>query len=228
MCNIQRNKSRTRNRITARHTPHGKYATDFGYHYTTGKPSFKVTATISAQITSQQTIKNMSHRNVRYILGLIDWAGFNVQLNTLWVISGTGFYGSNETTNSAEALKEVVVLRIGFNSTRSTSPCYNTTHACNVHKNNTYTKMNLSTVKWAQWDKTQSRELLVCSYVCALHCAQLLHTILHWTDLIIFPLTLQTTTMAPMMSIWGKGKWYILGHIALAVLRRYDLLLQMK
>jgi len=23
------------------------------------------------------------------------------------------------------------------------------------------------TVKWAQWDKTQSRELLVCSYVCA-------------------------------------------------------------
>jgi len=44
--------------------------------------------------------------------------------------------------------------------------------------------MNLSTVKWAQLDKTQSRELLVCSYACALHCAQLLHT----TDLIIFPL----------------------------------------
>jgi len=65
--------------------------------------------------------------------------------------------------------------------------------------------MNLSTVKWAQWDKTQSRELLVCSYVCAMHCAQLLHTILHRTDLIIFPLTLQTITTAPMMSIWGKG-----------------------
>jgi len=47
--------------------------------------------------------------------------------------------------------------------------------------------MNLSTVKWAQWDKTQSRELLVCSYVCASHCAQLLHTILHRTDLIVFP-----------------------------------------
>ena len=31
-----------------------------------------------------------------------------------------------------------------------------------------------------------------CSYVCASHCAQLLHTILHRTDLIIFPLTLQT------------------------------------
>jgi len=65
--------------------------------------------------------------------------------------------------------------------------------------------MNLSTVKWAQWDKTQSRELCVCSYVCASHCAQLLHTILHRTDLIVFRLTLQTITTTPMMSIWGKG-----------------------
>jgi len=40
--------------------------------------------------------------------------------------------------------------------------------------------------------------------VCAMHCAQLLHTILHRTYLIIFPLTLQTITTAPMMSIWGK------------------------
>jgi len=40
--------------------------------------------------------------------------------------------------------------------------------------------------------------------VCALHCAQLLHTILHRTDLTIFPLTLQTITIVPMMSIWGK------------------------
>jgi len=42
-------------------------------------------------------------------------------------------------------------------------------------------------------------------HICALHCAQLLHTILHTTDLIIFPLTLQTITIVPMMSIWGKG-----------------------
>jgi len=42
-------------------------------------------------------------------------------------------------------------------------------------------------------------------HVCASHCAQLLHTILHRTDLIIFCLTLQTITIAPMMSIWGKG-----------------------
>jgi len=44
------------------------------------------------------------------------------------------FYGSNDPTNSVKALKQVVVLGIGFNPTRSTSPCYNTTHACNVHK----------------------------------------------------------------------------------------------
>jgi len=43
------------------------------------------------------------------------------------------------------------------------------------------------------------RSVHVC--VCALHCAQLLHTVLHRTDLIIFPLTLQTITIAPMMSI---------------------------
>ena len=38
-------------------------------------------------------------------------------------------------------------------------------------------------------------------HMCALHCAQLLHTILHKTDLIIFPLTLQTIIIDPMMSI---------------------------
>jgi len=33
---------------------------------------------------------------------LIDWVGFNVPLNTLLVISGTGFYGSNDPTNSVK------------------------------------------------------------------------------------------------------------------------------
>jgi len=46
---------------------------------------------------------------------------------------GNGFCGSNDPTDSVKALKEVVVLRIGFNPTRSTSPRYNTTHACNTH-----------------------------------------------------------------------------------------------
>ena len=38
-------------------------------------------------------------------------------------------------------------------------------------------------------------------HVCAVHCVQLLHTILHRTDLIIFPLAVQTITTAPVMSI---------------------------
>jgi len=46
--------------------------------------------------------------------------------------------------------------------------------------------------------------------VCALHCAQFLHIILHRTDLIIFPLTLRTIVIALMMSIWGKG---VPGHV---------------
>ena len=53
--------------------------------------------------------------------------------------------------------------------------------------------MNLSTVKYEPMKsetKPNPENCLVCSYVCALHCAQLLHTILHRTDLIIFPLAL--------------------------------------
>jgi len=40
--------------------------------------------------------------------------------------------------------------------------------------------------------------------MCAVHCVQLLQTILHRTDLIIFPLALQTITTAPMMSMYYK------------------------
>jgi len=46
-------------------------------------------------------------------------------------------------------------------------------------------------------------------HVCALHCAPLLHTITHRTDLIIFPLTLQTITIAPMMSICANVVWFL-------------------
>jgi len=42
--------------------------------------------------------------------------------------------------NGVKALKEAVVLRIGFDPTRSTSPRYNPTHAYNTQN----TKMNLS------------------------------------------------------------------------------------
>jgi len=65
--------------------------------------------------------------------------------------------------------------------------------------------MNLSTVKWAQWDKNpiqRTVSLFIC--VCIALCT-MLHTILHRTDLIVSSLTLQTITTAPMMSIWGKG-----------------------
>jgi len=64
-----------------------------------------------------------------------------------------------------------------------------------------------------------SRELLGLFICVCIARAQLLHTILHRTDLIIFPLTLQTITIAPMMSIWGKGGvtyvtrcWHCSGH----------------
>jgi len=64
-----------------------------------------------------------------------------------------GFYGSNDPTNSVKALKEVVVLRIGFNPP---SPPHHVTilqHLISTKYTYTkyiYTKMNLSTVKWAQ------------------------------------------------------------------------------
>jgi len=70
--------------------------------------------------------------------------------------------------------------------------------------------------KWiqAQWNGPSEakpnpencRSVHMCVHCIALHCAQLLRTILHRTDLIIFPLALQTITTAPMMSIWGKGE----------------------
>jgi len=121
------------------------------------------------EITQYHTHMNLCWLSYQW---LIDWVGFNVPLNTLYVISGTGSYRSSDPTDSVKALKEVVVLRIGcFNPTRSTSPCYNPAHAIYSDTHNTYAKMNLSTVKWAQWDKTQSRELLglficVCIALC--------------------------------------------------------------
>ena len=45
---------------------------------------------------------------------------------------GRVFYESNDPTNSVKSLKEVEVLRIGFNPTRSTSPRYKPKHAYNT------------------------------------------------------------------------------------------------
>jgi len=75
-----------------------------------------------------------------------------------------------------------------------------------IHKIHTYIHKNeSSTVKWAQWDKTQSRELLGL-FICV--CIALCTTVAHKTAQNRpdnFHLTLQTTTTAPIMSIWGKG-----------------------
>jgi len=48
--------------------------------------------------------------------------------------------------------------------------------------------------------QSQSRELLVCSYVRASHCAQLLHTVLQRTDVIVLAFTVQTINTTPIMS----------------------------
>ena len=68
---------------------------------------------------------------------------------------GDGFYGSNDPTNSVKALKEVVVLRIRLQShqVHLTMIQYYTVYMHAMYsqtQNNTYTKMNLGTVKWAQ------------------------------------------------------------------------------
>ena len=47
---------------------------------------------------------------------LIDWARFNIPPNTLYVISGAGFYESNDPTNNVKALNEDRVLRIRLQS----------------------------------------------------------------------------------------------------------------
>jgi len=61
--------------------------------------------------------------------------------------------------------------------------------------------------------------------MCALHCAQLLHTILHRTDLIVFLLTVQIIIIALMISIQGKGEaaWVI---YIIQVLREFIIFVQ--
>ena len=62
---------------------------------------------------------------------------------------------SNDATNSVKALKEVVVLRIRL-QTHQVHLTMLQYYALHMHamysqtQSNTYTKMNLSTVKWTQ------------------------------------------------------------------------------
>jgi len=52
----------------------------------------------------------------------IDRARFNVPPNTLYVISGTGFYGSNDPTNSVKARNEDRIVRIRLQSHHDLKP----------------------------------------------------------------------------------------------------------
>jgi len=101
---------------------------------------------------------------------LIDWVGFNVPTKHIIGHIGEGFYGSNKPTNSVKALKEVVVLRIGLQSHQvhfTMLQYYTCMQYTIIHI--IHAKMNLSTVKWALWDKTQSRELLGLFIICVHH-----------------------------------------------------------
>jgi len=69
------------------------------------------------------------------------------------------------------------------------------------HKIHTYTKKESKHSEMGPVRQNPIQRTVRSVHVCALHCAQVLHR----TDLIIFPLTLQTITTAPMISICGKG-----------------------
>jgi len=48
------------------------------------------------------------------------------------------------TVSIVKALKEVVVLRIGFNPIRTTSPCYKPTHQCFFRRRQRKRKFSLT------------------------------------------------------------------------------------
>ena len=72
---------------------------------------------------------------------------------------------------------------------------YNDTQNTYIHKNESKC-CEMGPVRQNPIQRT-----VTCVHMCVLHCAQLLHTILHRTGLIIFPLTLQAITIALMTSI---------------------------
>jgi len=74
-----------------------------------------------------------------------------------------GFYGSNEPTNKVKALKEDRVLRIRLQSYQVHPTALTIIQQlCSMKQKYTQINTNKSKetgVKWAQCDKTQSREL---------------------------------------------------------------------
>jgi len=124
--------------------------------------------------------------------------GFKVPLNTLWVILGRVLW-SNDPTNSANALKEVVV--ISLNPTRSTSPCYNSTTHNRKHK------IHKNESKHSEMDPVRQNSiqgLLICSRNCAT--TIMLHiTLLHnWKVLLIVPLTPDQHKLISLTLMWPR------------------------
>jgi len=76
---------------------------------------------------------------------------------------GTGFHRSKDPTSSVKALKEEDGPK--DKASIPLDPPYHVTiirHMCstkNTQGTNTWTHINLCTVKWAQWDETESREV---------------------------------------------------------------------
>ena len=92
---------------------------------------------------------------------LVGWVRFNVPPNTLLVISGTGFYGSNDPTNSVKA--------------RSTPPSYNNKTNIQYEKEH---KIHIHKHRWiyAQWNgpsvtKPNPENCKNCLSKCAYDCA---------------------------------------------------------
>ena len=85
-----------------------------------------------------------------------------------------GFCRSNDPTNSVKALKEVVVLRIWINPTRSTSPCYN--NYTFIQKIHTFTYIHKNASKHSEMgpvrqnpiQRTVSLFICVCIALCTI------------------------------------------------------------
>jgi len=99
-----------------------------------------------------------------------DWVGFNVPLNTS--LRGQFFAGQMtqptvlQSTEGSSSPKDRLQSHQVHLTVLQTYACIQYTVIHNI-------QMNLSTVKWAQWNKTQSRELLglficVCIALCTI------------------------------------------------------------
>ena len=115
------------------------------------------------------------------------------------------------TSHQTHRSEGSLVSRIRFQSHQvhpTTLQYYNIYAVENKKTDYSQINTNLHTVKWAQCDKTQSREVLNCSHLCVYHCAQLSYTTQHRAVLIIFPISLQTSITAQICLLKGRGIYF--------------------